>query len=92
MFHFLTDEAERAGYLETLREAVKPGGHAIMATFAPDAPPKCSGLDVVRYSSESLSAQLTPDFQLLETIEEIHRTPAGKEQPFIYCRYSRCRP
>jgi 2-polyprenyl-3-methyl-5-hydroxy-6-metoxy-1,4-benzoquinol methylase len=88
VFHFLTDEDERAGYLQTLREAVKRGGHVIMATFAMDAPPKCSGLDVVRYSSDSLSAELAPDFRLVETAEEVHTTPAGKHQPFLYCRFS----
>jgi 2-polyprenyl-3-methyl-5-hydroxy-6-metoxy-1,4-benzoquinol methylase len=88
VFHFLTDEEERVGYLQTLREAVKPGGHVIMATFAPDAPPKCSGLDVVRYSSDLLSAELAPDFRLVETAEEVHTTPAGKRQHFLYCRFA----
>jgi hypothetical protein len=87
-FHFLTAEEERAGYRRTLREAVKRGGHAIMATFALDEPPKCSGLDVVRYDSDSLSAELAPDFRLVETAEEVHITPAGKRQPFLYCRFS----
>jgi SAM-dependent methyltransferase len=88
VFHFLTEEEERAGYLQTLREAVKRGGHAIMATFALDAPQKCSGLDVVRYDSDSLSAEFAPDFRLVETAEEVHTTPAGKKQPFQYCRFA----
>ena len=54
-FHFLTDEADRAAYVEALHEAVRPGGHAIIATFAPDGPERCSGLPVVRYDAETLA-------------------------------------
>ena len=48
-FHFLTDAADRDAYVERLTTAVKPGGHAIIATFAPDGPERCSGLPVMRY-------------------------------------------
>src|SRR5690349_17185114 len=54
VFHFLTDPVDQARYIETVRQAVTPGGYVIMATFAPDGPPRCSGLDVVRYSPDSL--------------------------------------
>ncbi len=37
-FHFLVDPADRAAYVERLGKALRPGGHAILATFAPDGP------------------------------------------------------
>ncbi|MBZ4171019.1 hypothetical protein JYG45_24285, partial [Escherichia fergusonii] len=66
-FHFLTAPEERAAYVERLRAALRPGGHVIIATFAPDGPEKCSGLPVQRHDSASRAAELGPDFALIET-------------------------
>ena len=57
VFHFLTQAADRQRYIDTVRQAVRKGGHVIVATFAPDGPNHCSGLEVVRYSPESLHAE-----------------------------------
>jgi len=89
-FHFLTDASDRADYLAQLRRHLKPGGTAIIATFGPDGPEKCSGLPVVRYSPETLAAELGPDFTLVESVPELHRTPSGKIQAFLYARFLRC--
>ena len=62
-FHFLTDENDRAAYIERLTRGLKIGGHAIIATFALDGPEKCSGLPVARYDSASLGQTLGPAFQ-----------------------------
>ncbi|HUN53189.1 MAG TPA: class I SAM-dependent methyltransferase, partial [Candidatus Sulfotelmatobacter sp.] len=35
-FHFLTEAADQAAYAGVLRRALRPGGHAVIATFAPD--------------------------------------------------------
>lgn len=85
VFHFLTDASARARYVQTVRSAVKPGGHVIVATFALDGSPRCSGLDVVRYSAESLHDEFGQEFQLLESAQETHQTPFGTEQKFVYC-------
>jgi SAM-dependent methyltransferase len=85
VFHFLTAAADRARYVAQLRRALKPGGHAIVATFAPDGPERCSGLPVVRYSPESLRDTLGPGFRLIDSFREEHRTPGGKSQAFVYC-------
>ncbi|MCW8808007.1 MAG: class I SAM-dependent methyltransferase, partial [Rhodanobacter sp.] len=58
LFHFLTGAEQRANYIERLCQALKPGGHAIIATFGPQGPVKCSGLDTVRYDAESLQREL----------------------------------
>jgi len=85
VFHFLTQPAERQRYIERARQAVRPGGFVIVATFAVDGPSRCSGLDVVRYSPESLHAEFGSDFELVDRAEETHHTPAGAEQKFMYC-------
>ncbi len=89
VFHFLTDEADRQRYLNQLRRQLAPGGHLIIATFGPQGPESCSGLPVQRYSVEELAALLDGPFRLCEHREELHRTPTGKEQSFVYCRFHR---
>lgn len=89
VFHFLTDAGERAAYVRTLGKALQPGGTVIIATFAPDGPPKCSGLDVVRYDERSLAAELGTSFQLRDSRREAHVTPGGMTQPFCYFRFER---
>lgn len=88
-FHFLTDPHDRAAYVERLRLAVKPEGHVIIATFAPDGPEACSGLPVQRHDSASLAAELEPDFELVETRSETHRTPWNSTQAFQFSRFRR---
>ncbi len=85
VFHFLVDPALRARYLGSLRAALAPGGHVVIATFGPEGPTRCSGLDVQRYSTETLSAVLGSAFQLMRSQLEEHVTPAGKRQQFLYC-------
>lgn len=85
VFHFLTRPDDCRRYVEALRHAVKPGGHVIVATFAPDGPPQCSGLDVQRYNCDSLHQELGDDFQPVSSAREAHATPFGTEQKFIYC-------
>lgn len=84
VFHFLTDPAERAAYRRVLKSALAPGGTAVIASFAPDGPERCSGLPVQRYSPESLAAELGPAFRLRDSRAEDHLTPAGKLQHFQY--------
>src|SRR5688572_3227185 len=91
VFHFLTDSADRARYMRKLNELVKPHGTAIIATFALDGPEMCSGLPVVRYSPETLTAELGDDFALVETRRHVHTTPRGTTQSFQYVRFRRLR-
>jgi hypothetical protein len=54
-------------------------------TFGPEGPTKCSGLDVIRYDAESLHEQFGARFRLVESTKELHRTPFGTTQQFLYC-------
>jgi len=64
---------------------VKPGGHVIVATFGPQGPLRCSGLDVVRYDEDALHAEFGAPFVKLGSAREVHRTPWESEQQFVYC-------
>lgn len=84
VFHFLIDPADRVSYVEQLSRSLGTDGHAVIATFALDGPEKCSGLDVVRYSPESLSETLGSGFELLTHRSHTHHTPWGRPQSFQY--------
>ena len=83
-FHFLTGEDDRAAYVTHLERALKPGGHAVIATFAPDGPERCSGLPVMRYDAESLGRALGPAFKLVHTERHEHATPWDARQVFQF--------
>jgi len=85
VFHFLDAMEQRVAYIRQVAKAVKPGGHVIVSTFGPEGPTKCSGLDVVRYDAESLHNQFGVKFRLLESSKELHATPFGTTQQFLYC-------
>src|ERR1041385_8617421 len=55
VFHFLTDPKDRDAYIDLLWRTIPLGGHAIIATFSPAGPDKCSGLPVCRYDGPLLS-------------------------------------
>jgi len=85
VFHFLTDPRDRDRYIARAGEAVMAGGHVIVASFAPDGPTRCSGLEVVRYSPEGMHAEWGAGFRLVDSVREEHHTPSGAIQAFTYC-------
>jgi hypothetical protein len=88
-FHFLTDPGDRVAYANCLLRAVSPGGHAIIGTFALDGPERCSGLPVLRYDSAGIRKMLGPDFKLMESRVDSHKTPTGAIQRFQFSRFRR---
>lgn len=88
-FHFLTEPADRAAYVEHLKEAIKPGGHVIIGTFAIDGPERCSGLPVNRYDAASLAAELGEEFHLVDARRHEHITPWAATQRFQFCTFRR---
>jgi hypothetical protein len=69
-----------------MRNSLAWGGQLIIAMFGPEAPPTCSGLPVQRYQAEELAA-LLPGFELAASRYQLHHTPGGKEQQFLYARF-----
>ncbi len=89
LFHFMTSADQRTGYVRALHAALRPGGQAIIATFAIGGPRRCSGLDIVQYDAPGLLAELGPAFALEEQLDEEHVTPSGGTQLFSYFRLRR---
>ena len=83
-FHFLTDAADQEAYLQVMDRALVPEGHAIIGTFAPDGPEKCSGLPVARYDAAHLAERLGPDYRLIQSLMHDHHTPWGSVQRFHF--------
>lgn len=88
-FHFLVDPAQRLAYRRVMERALRPGGQAIIATFADDGPDRCSGLPVARWEPERLAGELGPALQLVEAAREDHVAPGGRLQRFQYTRLVR---
>jgi hypothetical protein len=88
-FHFLTNAADRSAYVDRLRKALRPGGTAIIGTFAMDGPERCSGLPVVRYDATGLAAILGGSFVLVETRRHDHVTLMGSTQRFQFSVFGR---
>lgn len=94
VFHFLMQPEERRRYVETMHHAVRSGGHVIVATFTLEGPTRvgptrCSGLNVVRYSPASLAGEFGAEFELVNSTNELYRTPLGVEQALLYCSFKK---
>ncbi len=87
VFHFLRGQQQRLEYVRQVERSLRPGGHLVMATFGPQGPLKCSGLEVCRYDAALLAEIFGPRFQLIESLIEMHQTPAGGQQQFLYCHF-----
>ena len=85
VFHFLSQPEQRLAYVRQVARAVKRGGHVIVAAFGPEGPTECSGLEVVRYDAEALHDEFGGHFRLVESSLELHHTPSGATQQFLYC-------
>lgn len=84
VFHFLTEPGSVAHYVKIASGHIKKGGFLIIATFAEDGPLKCSGLHIQQYSEESLGSVFAENFEALKIFKEIHKTPSGTEQSFVF--------
>ena len=89
VFHFLTDPGERRKYIDVLVQALLPGGHLLLATFGPEGPERCSGLPVQRYDIGALQHLFADRFELRGHELEVHHTPAGSAQQFLYSWWQR---
>jgi SAM-dependent methyltransferase len=84
VLHFLRDPLQQARYAEVLGTSVASGRFALIATFAPGGPTRCSGLEIVQYDAARLLELVGSDFSLQHDENEIHRTPTGGDQLFSY--------
>jgi ubiquinone/menaquinone biosynthesis C-methylase UbiE len=92
VFHFLLQPHARERYVAALRRTLASRGYALIATFGPDGPEKCSGLDVRRYDADALEAELGDGFKRVANSTEVHITPWGTPQQFVYALFRRKEP
>ncbi len=85
VFHFLTDPEDRQRYVAQCRQAVRPGGYVLVATFGLHGPERCSDLLVARYDADGLHDAFGAEFVKVSSLTETHTTPWGTEQEFVYC-------
>ena len=90
-FHFLTTAEQINRYLSIARKSIKDGGYAVIGTFSPDGPEKCSGLPVRRYDEQMLAAAFSTGFKKISCITEDHITPFQTKQNFLFCSFQRIR-
>jgi len=88
-FHFLVEAADRAAYIARLKQALVPGGYAIIGSFAADGPETCSGLPVHRYDAAGLARELGEDFALVDSRPHDHATPWNAQQRFQFSMFRR---
>ncbi|ARD70040.1 trans-aconitate 2-methyltransferase (plasmid) [Aminobacter sp. MSH1] len=88
-FHFLTAEQDQAAYARVMAAALKPSGKAIIGTFAPDGPEKCSGLPVARHDMASLQQIFGPGFKGIASRRVDHTTPWGSVQRFQFSTFAK---
>ena len=89
VFHFITDNKEINKYLKICNKHINKGGILIIGTFAEDGPLKCSGLEIKRYSIENLRKLFAENFEFIEGVKKLHRTPFDTEQSFTFCVFKK---
>jgi SAM-dependent methyltransferase len=89
VLHFLVEEKQQIGYLETLRNLVRKEGYVIIAVFSLEGAKKCSGLDVKNYDHKMIAEYLGNDFNLLKYFSHIYKMPSGDLRPYVYTLFQR---
>jgi EEF1A lysine methyltransferase 2 len=89
VLHFLIEEKQQTGYLETLKKVVRKEGYVIIAVFSLEGAKKCSGLDVKNYDHKMIEEYLGKDFTLLNHFPYLYKMPSGDLRPYIYTLFQR---
>lgn len=88
-FHFLKDSEEIYNYVKLVKSSLHNQGNLIIATFSENGPLKCSGLEVSRYSENSISDLFNNDFELIKSQKSIHKTPFSTSQEFLFSKFKK---
>ena len=89
VLHFFTEPEQRTAYAGVLGQALAPRGFAVIATFAPDGPARCSGLPVRRGSADEVLSLLGDGYEPLQAARQVHVTPGGRTQAFSWVTVQR---
>ena len=88
-FHFLTKEEDIQKYAALMNRILEPNGLYFVGTFSESGPLKCSGLEITQYSKEKFLKIFGTHFSLLNSFEEVHKTPFETTQNFIFCEFQK---
>lgn len=88
-FHFLKDSVEIDNYVKLVKSSLHNQANLIIATFSENGPLKCSGLEVSRYSENSISDLFNNDFELIKSQKSIHKTPFSTSQEFLFSKFKK---
>lgn len=86
-FHFLTNEQEISGYLETASQNINSTGVLVIGTFSEQGPNKCSGIEIKQYSETTMTDRLKNLFEKVKCITVDHKTPFDTIQNFVFCSF-----
>jgi len=86
-FHFLTDENEINSYINTAQQNISSRGILAIGTFSEQGPKKCSGIEIMQYSEETLTERLKQSFDKIKCISVDHKTPFDTIQNFVFCSF-----
>ena len=86
-FHFLKQLDQINNYISLTSHSISENGNMILATFSSDGPQKCSGLEVVRYSKDSIKNEFEEHFKLINHQISNHTTPFNTNQEFIFASF-----
>jgi trans-aconitate methyltransferase len=87
-FHFQTEADKIDGYLNIVKDAVI--GKIIVGTFSVDGPKKCSGLEIKQYDEVRMKDKFEhASFKNIECKREVHITPTGYVQNFVFCSFEK---
>ncbi|TLX76966.1 methyltransferase domain-containing protein [Labilibacter sediminis] len=89
VFHFLTAKNDIQKYIDQVSGAVVKEGYLILGTFSEEGPLKCSGLEITQYSKSKFKDLFEGNFELVECFDEVHKTPLGTDQNFIWVVFKR---
>ena len=89
VFHFLIEDDEVNNYAKVAAKSIAHGGYLILGTFSLTGPKNCSGLPITQYCEESLCEFFRDKFHLIECFDDVHTTPSGNPQNFIWAVFKR---
>lgn len=84
-FHFLTAPSDINRYASLVGNHTR---NLVIGTFSTDGPLKCSGLEIIQYDEVSLGELFRAEgFECIETKREVHQTPFGTSQNFVFASF-----
>ncbi|TYP96742.1 methyltransferase family protein [Tenacibaculum adriaticum] len=89
VLHFFLKEEEQKAYFNLLKQVLKPNGFVIIAVFALNGAEKCYGLQLQRYNTKMLQANLGSEFKLIKDFNYTFVNPYGGERPYVYTLFQR---